>query len=548
MIIIINPPNPPDRVSNKEMMGGFGQCYPAACDVKIPPIDIPYTAAVLRENKIETAVIDCLGSALSLEGLIAKLRGCRADLICIRTSTPTFSWDAEVAKKIKEETDAPIVFFGPHASVVPDDVMANPYVDAIVFGEPEYTIRDIALHGFKDTPGIWFKEKGEIVKNKARELINDLDKLPFPAWNLLPFMEYTVGALMPDRQPTLFLQTSRGCPFSCSYCPYPVAQGTKYRKRSARDVLDEFEYMVKEFNVKNIIIRDAEFTLDRQRVVEICEGLIASDYGVSWRCETRVDTLDTALVELMFRAGCIGINMGIESKSEKVCKNVGRKPLDEEHIRNIIRRCMELGMHTFCFFIIGLPGDDIRSVLDTLKYAVELNANISQFTVATPYLGTDLYRWAQENNYIESHDLSKVTGYEAMMRNEFLTSEQIMQLRNEAQRMLDLIQSKQITGAGEVLKEERTVFGYMNCLYLLLFYFKGKRQVVVGADAPVNWIRRLGFDVLAVVDDKNIGKILNGMLVLNPEFINAIKPDVTVHSWNRIVNYIKRRFFRNQSR
>jgi radical SAM superfamily enzyme YgiQ (UPF0313 family) len=530
------------------MMGGFGQCYPPECDVKVPPIDIPYTAAVLRDSKIETAVIDCLGSALSLEGLIAKLRGCHASLICVRTSTPTFSWDAEVAKKIKEETDAPIVFFGPHASVVPDDVMANPYMDAIVFGEPEYTIRDIALHGFKDTPGIWFKEKGEIVKNKARELINDLDKLPFPAWNLLPFMEYTVGALMPDQQPTLFLQTSRGCPFSCSYCPYPVAQGTRYRKRSARNVLDEFEYMVKEFNVKNIIIRDAEFTLDRQRVVEICEGLIASDYGVSWRCETRVDTLDTALVELMRRAGCIGINMGIESKSEKVCKNVGRKPLDKEHTRNIIRRCRELGMHTFCFFIIGLPGDDIRSVLDTVKYAIELNANISQFTVATPYLGTDLYRWAQENNYIESHDISKVTGYEAMMRNEFLTSEQIIQLRNEAQRMLDLIQSKQITGAGEVLKEERTVFGYMSCLYLLFFYFKGKRKVVVGTDSPVTLIRRLGFDVLAVVDDKSEGKVLSGMLILKPESISYIKPDITIHSWNRIVNDIKRRFFRNQRR
>ncbi|MBF0231821.1 MAG: radical SAM protein [Desulfamplus sp.] len=548
MIILINPPNPPGRVSNKDMMGGFGQCYPPECDVKVPPIDIPYTAAVLRDSKIETVVIDCLGSDLSSEGLIATLRGCRVDLICIRTSTPTFSWDVEVAKKIKEETDTPIVFFGPHASVVPDDVMANPYVNAIVIGEPEYTIRDISLHGFKDTPGIWFKEKGEIVKNKTRERINDLDKVPFPAWHFLPYMEYTVGDLMPDRQPTLFLQTSRGCPFSCKYCPYPVAQGATYRKRSAHNVLDEFEYIAKELNIKNIIIRDAEFSLDRQRVVDICEGLIASDYFISWRCETRVDTLDMSLIELMRRAGCIGINMGIESKSEKVCRKMGRKPLDEKHTRNIIHRCRELGMHTFCFFIIGLPGDDIRSVLDTVEYAAELNANISQFTVATPYLGTDLYRWAKKNNYIESHDISKVTGYETMMHNELLSSEQIMNFKNAAQNLLYLIQSQQIIGIGDVLKEERTFFGYMSCLYLLFFYFKGKRKVVVGIDSPVSLIRRLGFDIVAVVDDKNIGKRLNGMFVLNIEFINAIKPDVIVHSWNRIVNYIKRRFYRNQRR
>ncbi len=544
MIYLINPPNPPGVVSNKDMMGGFGQCYPPECNVKVPPVDIPYIASVLIESKIETKVIECLGSRFSVDDLIAELKKNKVELIALRTSTPTFAWDAEVSARIKAEIDVAIVFFGPHVSVVPEDVMASTSVDAIVVGEPEYTIRDIVLHGFKDTPGIWIKEKGRIIKNKARGLIDDLDKLPFPAWNLLPYMEYTVGGLMPDRQPTLFLQTSRGCPFSCSYCPYPVAQGTIYRKRSACNVLNEIEYMVKEFNVKNIIIRDAEFTLDRQRVVEICKGLIASNYGVSWRCETRVDTLDSELIELMHRAGCIGINMGIESKSDKVCKNVGRKPLDEEHTRNIIRRCRELGVHTFCFFIIGLPGEDIRSALETIKYAVELNADISQFTIVTPYLGTDLYRWAREKNYITINDISKVTGYEAMMRNESLSSEQILKLRNDAQRLLDLIQGKQITGAGETIEERRTLFGYLSCLYLLLFYFTGKRKVVVGIESPVTLIRRLGFDVLAVVDDKCEGKVLSGMLIMNPVLISYIRPDITIHSCTgpRIVNYIKRRF------
>lgn len=542
MIYLINPPNPPGAVSNKDMMGGFGQCYPPECDVKVPPIDIPYAAAVLRGSKTETAVIDCLGSDLSLEGLIAKLRGCHASLICVRTSTPTFLWDTEVAKKIKEEMDVPIVFFGPHVSVVPDDVMANPYVDAIVFGEPEYVIRDIAASGFMNTQGVWYKEKGEIIKNRRGDLIGNLDELPFPAWDMLPYMEYTVGYLMPTARPTLFVQTSRGCPFGCNYCPYPVAQDREYRKRSPGNVLAEIECLVKEFGVKNIVIRDAEFTLDRKRVEEICRGMINLGCAVSWRCETRIDTLDEELIALMSKAGCIGINMGIESKSENVCKNVGRKPLDEKHTRNIIRRCRELGVHTFCFFIIGLPGDDIRSVLETIKYAVELNADISQFTVATPYLGTDLYRWAQEKNYIVSHDISKVTGYEAMMRNESLSSEQILKLRNDAQRLLDLIQGKQITCAGETIEERRTLFGYLSCLYLLLFYFTGKRKVVVGTDSPVTLIRRLGFDVLAVVDYKSEGKVLSGMLIMNPALISYIKPDITIYSWRRIVNYIKRRF------
>ncbi|MBI5598353.1 MAG: radical SAM protein, partial [Deltaproteobacteria bacterium] len=447
MVLLINPPNPPNRVSNKDMMGGFGQCYPPECNVKVPPIDIPYTAAVLRESKIDVKVIDCLGLSFSLEYLIPELKKYPARLIFLRTSTSTFLWDTEVSRRIKEELNATVVFFGPHINVAPEDIMRHPCVDAIVFDEPEYTVRDIALRGFRDTPGVWYKEEGKIIKNMRRELIRDLDELPFPAWDMLPYMEYTIGNLMPDARPTLFMQTSRGCPYGCGYCPYPLAQGTRYRKRSPRNVLAEFEYLVKKFNVKNIIVRDAEYTLDRQRVVEICEGLIKAGFKIAWRCETRVDTLDEALIELMHKAGCIGINMGIESKSEEVCKKIGRKPLDEEHTRNIIRKCKELGVHTFCFFIIGLPGDDLSTVIETLKYAIALDADTSQFTVATPYLGTDLYRWASENNYMESFDLSKTTGYEAMMRNEQLTSEQIMSLRNEVQRIVDMIKSRGITWA-----------------------------------------------------------------------------------------------------
>ena len=104
--------------------------------------------------------------------------------------------------------------------------------------------------------------------------------------------------------------------------------------------------------MKNILIRDAEFTLDKKRVKEICEGLINSNYGISWRCETRVDTLDEALLEVMHKAGCIGINVGIESRSEEVCERSGRKPLSETHTERIIRRCQQLGIATFCFFLI----------------------------------------------------------------------------------------------------------------------------------------------------------------------------------------------------
>lgn len=110
MIVLVNPPNPPGRVSNKEMMGGFGQCYPPECDVKVPPIDLAYVAAVLRNLKVKVKVIECLGSELSLEDLVVKLQKDKLTMVCIRTSTSTFSWDTEVASRIKKKVGSTVLF------------------------------------------------------------------------------------------------------------------------------------------------------------------------------------------------------------------------------------------------------------------------------------------------------------------------------------------------------------------------------------------------------------------------------------------------------
>ncbi|MFQ5427982.1 MAG: B12-binding domain-containing radical SAM protein [Thermodesulfobacteriota bacterium] len=532
MIALVNPPSPPGRVSNKDMMGGFGQCYPPECEVVIPPTDLPYIVAVLEESKVEARVIECLGSGLTVEKLIAELKKDRPKMVFIRTSTPTFSWDAEVSGRIKEALKTKVVFFGPHVGVVPDDVLANPHVDAIILGEAEYTIRDIALQGFSRTAGLWYKGRKKIIKNKSRAPIEDLDGLPFPAWGLLPYKAYTAGDIMPPQSPTLFLQTSRGCPFSCSYCPYPVAQGTRYRKRSAKNVLDEIAFLKREFDVKNLIIRDAEFTLDRERVVEICEGLIRAGHGISWRCETRVDTLDEELIGLMSKAGCMGINMGIESASAKVCEKVGRKPLDAVHTKAMVRICRELGVHTFCFFIIGLPGDDIESVMETIEYAVTLDADVSQFTVATPYLGTGLYDWAMEHNAIKGLDLEGITGFEAMMDNEALSSERMMELRNGAQGLLDLIQERRGNGAEKRLKQDSSLLATLTSLLYLPYFLAGRRRVVVYGTHGLNiaLLRRLGFEVLAVVDEFDAGRLLDGRPVLDADFIRVLEPEALLRS------------------
>ncbi len=134
MITLINPPNPPNAVSNKDTMGGFGQLYEGSNTAKIPPLDLPYTAAVIRKAGLPVTVIDCLASDYGRSQLIDLLRADPAEITAIRTSTSTLNWDLEVARAIKGEIDTKMVFFGPHVMVSPQDVVADASVDAIVIG------------------------------------------------------------------------------------------------------------------------------------------------------------------------------------------------------------------------------------------------------------------------------------------------------------------------------------------------------------------------------------------------------------------------------
>ena len=425
MICLINPPNPPNAVSNKDMMAGFGQLYPGNSSTKVPPIDLAYIAALFKREKIGFDIFECLGLNWGVSQLLENVKRVKPNLIGIRTSTPTFEWDLKVADLIKNQLDSKIILFGPHVGIYADEVIAYSCVDGIILGEPEFTFLEIAKKGFKNTDGVWFKEDAKVIKNRSRGFIEDLDSLPFPAWELLPFREYNIGKYIRDIKPFVTVQASRGCPFSCDYCPYPVSQGKKWRTRSITNIIDELEYLEKALGIKSTLFRDPEFSLERERVVGICNAIIDRGLEIKWRCETRIDTLDEELVNLFAKAGCIGINIGIESVNAEVLKRASRKAFPLKQASRIINACRENRIDVFAFFILGLPGETVKSSLRTIKYAKKLDPHFVQFTVVTPYKGTELYKWAEAKGYIKDLDLRKVTGFEVIMGNENITKEKL---------------------------------------------------------------------------------------------------------------------------
>lgn len=257
-IALVNPPNPPRAVSNKDMMGGFGQLYGADCPTKAPISDLLYSAAILEREGFPLKVIDCLAEGFGPERFLETTGSYHPRWVMIRTSTPTWQWDMRMAREVKRKLDCKVVLFGPHVGQFPEESLEDMGVDAVVIGEPEEALAELATKGFERTRGVWFKDSGHLAKNPPRDPIDPLDRLPFPAWNLVPYRNYFFGELARNQTPSLTILGSRGCPYCCGYCPYPLAQGHRWRSRSAESLFAEMQFLKARYEARFLLFRPVQ--------------------------------------------------------------------------------------------------------------------------------------------------------------------------------------------------------------------------------------------------------------------------------------------------
>jgi anaerobic magnesium-protoporphyrin IX monomethyl ester cyclase len=432
-VIVLNPPNPPGYVSNKDSMGGFGQLYPTGAPV-FPTIDLVYLASCLAEYQLPTEVIECAGMYLSREDLLARLAGVvpatgeHPVLVVARTSAPTLDWDLSVCAEVKARWPAArIAIYGPVIPHVGRRIQCEPCVDYIIQGDPEESVRELMLGEPEEAiRGLTFRSADGWTANTQRPLIRALDTLPFPKWELFPIESYQLPrSSVHHTVKFLPMQTSRGCPIGCHYCPYPVGQGLLWRYRSPKNVVDEMEHLVRDLGVRYILLRDPMFSLNQKRVIQICDDIVRRGLVFEWRCETRMDFLKEETLRAMARSGCIGLNFGVESADVEIQKGVGRRPIPPEQFRTTMALCRELGIKTFAFFIIGLPGDTVDSIMKTLKFAIEVQPDWVQFTAATPFIGTKLRDWAVQHGLAAEDEYAYINSSVATMGNETLSRQQV---------------------------------------------------------------------------------------------------------------------------
>ena len=290
----------------------------------------------MLRGKHEVGIIDANVLKLSCDELTEQIASGRPDVVCV-TSSPIDRWqcpfpDYSPAIEAVESAhsavpDAFIIMTGPHGTSRPEEVLRRiGYVDAVVRGEPEQTVVEVVDRlesnaTWEDVAGISFIRNETLVSTPDRGYLDDLDKLPIPAYDLLPMKKYYYEFLESRGAFSLML-TSRGCPYSCAFCYLPM-YGHKFRVRSLDIVTQEMELLYRTFRVRSIYFLDLNFTFDKDRAMQMCERMISAGYDISWGCTTRVDAVDERLLALMKRAGCKVISYGVETSDSQILMTIG---------------------------------------------------------------------------------------------------------------------------------------------------------------------------------------------------------------------------------
>jgi anaerobic magnesium-protoporphyrin IX monomethyl ester cyclase len=363
-VVFVDPP-----VTKKERYGAL-----AAAGAYVPALGLCSLAGVTRAHGCPTQIVDCAIQGLDHEAAACAILDSQPDLVGITSTTSTFGSASHLARAIKAAADPPLVVLGGvHVTALPEAVLTeHPGFDIAVVGEGETTIVAIieSLAGqrpLKVIPGTAYRDDGNVVVTTRPPLIEDLDSLPRPAWDLLPGFprSYNLQAQSVARTPSASVCTSRGCPGRCTFCDRGVF-GSKYRYHSAEYVLDVVKELHERYAVNDIQFEDDNFMLHRRRLLAICDLLEAAGVPVTWSCQTRIDTLDLDVLRRMKRAGCWMLLLGVESGSPEVLELMG-KDRGPDEVREAVSLIHASGLKCKGFFITGFLNETTDSLNQTRR-------------------------------------------------------------------------------------------------------------------------------------------------------------------------------------
>ncbi len=385
------------------------------------PFFIGYTAALLKKQKHKVLILDAVALDLNEKEFIERLISKQPDVMLIETTTPTFNYDLSLVKKIKSiNKNIIIVFVGTHASVFPKEVLKTGYIDYVICGEYELVFNELvdkinkglSLDGIK---GLWYIKNGSIIEGGHSDLIYPLDLLLPPDRGVFPDDEEPNINIYWDGfcqyKPAIQMHGSRGCPFRCYFCLWNqvMYNNGKYRTFSVERIVNEIEEVVKKYCPKELYFDDDDFTVRKDYVIKICNEIINRKIKIKWSCMGNIMNIDEEMIEIMYKAGCIGIKFGVESANNKILKQLG-KPINLKKVIQNVKLLNKYGIKTHATFIFGLLEETKETMQQTLNLAKILDVDSIQFSICVPYPGTKFFSLLHNKGYIKSTNFEDFDG------------------------------------------------------------------------------------------------------------------------------------------
>lgn len=368
----------------------------------MPPLSLLSIGATLEQAGIQVSVLDAHVDRLSEAEVAREIARRKPAVVGITVMTSTSIVSHRMAQIVKSvDPHIQVVFGGVHVDAMPEETLRNRAVDYVVRGDGEYTMFELCQEkNIEEIQGLSFRKDGRVIHNPPRPILMDLGQLPRYAYHLVPMHKYypAVGAYR--RLPAINMLMTRGCPGKCIFCN---SAETTLRTRPAAKVVDEILYLRDRYGIREIQFYDDTFTVMKKNVLEFCRLMEEKKVGVTFSCFARTDCFNEEMARALKRAGCHQVMFGVESGSPRILK-ILRKDIDLERTKQAVQLAKKAGIEVRAAFIFGTPGETGETIEETLRYAIELDPDIAIFNITTPYPGTQLYAWAEENGVLLTKD------------------------------------------------------------------------------------------------------------------------------------------------
>ena len=399
-VLLINPSYQPS----------YGGTKASIVNPFFPTLGLATIAATAKQRGHEVEILDLCWRPYDFRFIRSSIKKAKPDIVGIHATTPLMNQLRDISLIAKDiSKDILVVGGGPHPTALPIETMKESMLDVICTGEADYTFADLCDGGdLSGIQGIYYRDDGEVLNTGTRQVLENIDDLPMPAWELYPPGDYhVISKLIARNPPVTTVEFSRGCVYLCDFCSSKMTMARGYRKKSPERCAEEVKYM-HSVGFREFWLADDIFTSDQNWAHEVSEAIVKAGVDVTWTCSNgiRVESANKNLFKMMKKAGCYRVSFGFESGNDDVLKSFGKGGrASVKEGRKAVREAQQAGIEVNGFFLLGLTGDTETTMTDTIEFARSLAPmDLLKFGTAIAFPGTDMFNNYAEKGLVKSYD------------------------------------------------------------------------------------------------------------------------------------------------